>query len=311
MELPPCPHCRPPSSSSDLRPKVVRFGTFIRAIDRSLQRRYRCNGCRRTFSDATFSIYFGQKKRHINEPLFRFLASASSQRRLAMNFKVNRKTVVRKFIFLGHLADAILKSDLENHDKAKVIEFDDLEAFEHSNLKPISVLTVVESKSRRILGYNVAQMPAKGKMAKKSKAKYGPRKDDRERARNLLFAELKKFVEPDAVVKSDQNPYYRVSVAKHFPGATFKTYRSKRARAHGQGELKKGKFDPIFSINHTFAMMRANINRLVRRTWNTTKKRDRLYLHLAIYSLFHNWVLIPKKKRPPSPIELLTAAAIS
>ena len=56
----------------------------------------------------------------------------------------------------------------------------------------------------------------------------------------------------------------------------------------GQGELKKTAFDPIFSINHTFAMMRANISRLIRKTWNTTKKVESLINHLHIYVWMHN-----------------------
>jgi len=56
----------------------------------------------------------------------------------------------------------------------------------------------------------------------------------------------------------------------------------------GQGELKKATFDPIFSINHTFAMMRANISRLIRKTWNTTKKVEGLIDHLNIYVWMHN-----------------------
>ncbi|MCP4050867.1 MAG: transposase, partial [bacterium] len=60
----------------------------------------------------------------------------------------------------------------------------------------------------------------------------------------------------------------------------------------GQGELKKVRIDPLFAINHTLAMLRANINRLVRKTWCTTKKPERLLDHLAIYTWFHNTKLI-------------------
>ncbi|MCB0350947.1 MAG: transposase, partial [Bdellovibrionales bacterium] len=63
----------------------------------------------------------------------------------------------------------------------------------------------------------------------------------------------------------------------------------------GQGELKKVAFDPLFSINHTFAMCRANINRLLRRTWCTTKRPDRLVAHLDLYVNFHNRRLLPGK----------------
>ena len=43
----------------------------------------------------------------------------------------------------------------------------------------------------------------------------------------------------------------------------------------GQGELRDKRFDPMFALNHTCAMLRANINRLFRRTWCTSKRIDR------------------------------------
>ena len=305
MQTPPCPHCRLPVLLSDQRIHTVRFGFFRRASDKSKQQRYRCKTCGRTFSDASFSVAFGQKKRHFNGPLMQFFVSACSQRRLAINFRLNRKTVTRKFLFLGTHASEYLKRDLLDHPKAREVEFDDLETFEHSKMKPLSVLAVVESGSRRILGFNVAQMPAKGRLAEKSRAKYGIRRDERGRARDLLFKELKDFIEPTALLKSDQNPHYGPSVKKHFPNATHQAFKGRRGCVVGQSELKAGGFDPLFTLNHTYAMFRANINRLARRTWNTTKKKERLALHIALYSLFHNWKLIPDVMRPASPLDLL------
>jgi hypothetical protein len=39
-------------------------------------------------------------------------------------------------------------------------------------------------------------------------------------------------------------------------------------------------------------MLRANINRLFRRTWCTTKKPECLRQHIAVYVEFHNTVLL-------------------
>ncbi len=39
-------------------------------------------------------------------------------------------------------------------------------------------------------------------------------------------------------------------------------------------------------------MLRANINRLFRKTWNTTKKVEALIDHLWIYVRYHNAVLV-------------------
>jgi hypothetical protein len=44
-------------------------------------------------------------------------------------------------------------------------------------------------------------------------------------------------------------------------------------------------------------MLRANINRLFRRTWCTTKKKERLEQHLAVYLDFHNRILLSRGRR--------------
>jgi transposase-like protein len=292
MHAPPCPYCNTVSVLSGARTSIVRTGYFFRKSDNSLQQRFFCKACARSFSSATFSPCFKQKKRQLNPEIFKFLASGVSQRRLATLLKTNRKTVVRKFIFLGIYAQHFLLQDLENHLGVSNLEFDDLETFEHSKLKPLSVIVAIESKTRRVLGFRVARMPAKGLLACKSIKKYGRRKDERKRARSELFTEIKPFINHDAVIKSDESFHYPADVKKHFPNCTHSKFKGRRGCVTGQGELKSGGFDPLFSLNHTFAMFRANINRLFRRTWNTTKIPERLTLHIAIYALFHNWTLI-------------------
>jgi hypothetical protein len=59
------------------------------------------------------------------------------------------------------------------------LQFDELETIEHTKLKPLSLAVAVEKDTRRILGVVVARMPAKVKIAKSSRKKYGPRADTR------------------------------------------------------------------------------------------------------------------------------------
>jgi len=66
-----------------------------------------------------------------------------------------------------------------------------------------------------------------------------------------------------------------------------------RGSVSGQGELKKLRFDPLFSLNHTCAMLRANLNRLFRRTWCMSKTIQGLIDHLSLYVIYHNLVLTP------------------
>lgn len=173
------------------------------------------------------------------------------------------------------------------------MEFDDVETFEHSICKPLSILLAVDSK-RRILGLRVARMRAKGHLAKIARKKYGVRPDERAEKRAELFTELKEILHPSVILKSDMNPHYGPDVEAHFPEATHVTFKGRRGRVVGQGELKRGGFDPLFTLNHTAAMLRANINRLFRRTWCTTKKPEMLELHLALYAINHNFRLLKK-----------------
>jgi hypothetical protein len=180
---------------------------------------------------------------------------------------------------------------------AVAVESDDLETIEHTKCKPLSVLCMVESKTRRILGIEVASMPAKGLLAKISRKKYGRRLDERPAVRKRFLEDMKNFVSPKAIIKSDQCPNYPDDVKRHFPQAQHQKFKGRKSTLAGHGEMKKGGFDPIFAINHTFAMSRANLNRLVRRSWATTKKPERLRMHLILYMAYHNLFLLKHPAR--------------
>ena len=135
-------------------------------------------------------------------------------------------------------------------------------------------------------------MPANGPLASISRRKYGPRKDERPEAAHALFEGLSRVVHPEARIGTDQNPKYPSWIKPHFPGARHTTHKGRRGCIVGYGELKRIGFDPLFSLNHTAAMIRANVNRLLRRTWCTTKKPENLLARLYIYMRFHNTQLI-------------------
>jgi hypothetical protein len=107
-----------------------------------------------------------------------------------------------------------------------------------------------------------------------------------------LFERISKALDPEVSFLSDEDPLYPTVVRRYFPGSDHVRHPGGRGCISGQGELKKKAFDPLFSLNHTCAMLRANINRLVRRTWCTTKKPECLRQHIAVYVEFHNTVLL-------------------
>jgi hypothetical protein len=196
--------------------------------------------------------------------------------------------VAKKMIFLALRARFYLGINNMRKYKAEAIEFDDMETFEHTKYKPLSITLAVESKSRRFLGFEVSKMPPKGKSARFAFKKYGIRRDERKAGRRRLFKKISDLVAENAVIKSDMNPHYPRDVARSFPSATHVGFKGMRGSITGQGELKKIRFDPLFSLNHTCAKFRADINRLFRRTWCTTKNSERLADHLALYAHYHN-----------------------
>lgn len=288
-----CPHCSPfPKGSAT---KIRKIGAFHRKEDRKKVSRYVCNLCNRSFSSATFTFEYRQRKRCINLPLFELLASNVSMRRSAKILKINRKTVDRRLPYFDLVANNRHKELLATRPPSEAVQFDDMETSEHTKLKPLSIPLVVDHPSRIVLGYDVAQMPAKGHLAKISVNKYGPRKDLRHIGWRNVLVSASTTVKSCAIIRSDSHKRYPEMIARYLPQVKHEQVKSRRACVAGQGELKKGGFDPIFSLNHTAAMFRANINRLIRKTWCTTKRSDRLRCHLSLYVLWHNEMILAKE----------------
>lgn len=212
-------------------------------------------------------------------------------RRAAIILNIHPITVTRKLLFLAKEKIKEQKEYLSSLPKVLAFQFDELQTIEHSKCKPVSVALAVDTKNRKILGFEVSSMPATGNLAAISRAKYGQRKDDRRHGLEKLFEKIKPFIDENPEIMSDEHPFYPLKVQKFFPMAVHTRVKGARGCIVGQGELKKLYYDPLFSLNHTCAMLRANINRLFRRTWCTTKKIENLGAHLAIYMAFHNTIL--------------------
>ncbi|HXH29714.1 MAG TPA: hypothetical protein VNJ01_02765, partial [Bacteriovoracaceae bacterium] len=189
--------------------------------------------------------------------------------------------------------------DLE-HLKGRIhnIQLDDLITKENSKLKPLTVSIAVDEHRRTILALEVSQIPAFGHLAKFAVKKYGRREDQHHAGLTRLFERIAPIVSPEVVVKSDEHQQYPTFVSAYLPRAKHLTFKSERGCIAGQGELKKVGFDPLFIVNHTCALLRANVNRLIRKTWCTTKDPKRLKDHLDIFVCFYNKELLGRTLTP-------------
>ena len=279
-----------PVCPSGCQSKVVKRGHYHRPGSKI--QRFQCKSCYRSFCEHIHSDWYREKKPYLRRAIFLDLSGGKTLRRLAVHLQISRTTVARKFVKLGALCKKLAKRDLQILPQLSELQFDDLETFCHSKCKPLSVSIAVQPQTRRILGLEVSVMPAKGRLVHLARKKYGPRADERSLGRQKLFTELKEITREDVSILSDMNPHYPADIKKYFPEGTHTTTRGRRGCVVGQGELKSGGWDPLFSLNHTCAMLRANMSRLFRRTWNTTKLKERLEAHLWIYVLYHNRYVI-------------------
>jgi transposase-like protein len=301
-----CPFCSSESSSDSKRktrarskgknPRIRFKGVFKRASNPEPIQRYQCLECNKSFSDATFSPEYRQRRRDINGDLFRFLVSNVSMRRAAMLTKVHRRTVERRMVYFAKVSKVHNEKFIQSLPEVESVVFDDMESSIHTKLKPVSIPMVVEKKSRLILAFDVVSMPAKGRQAAISVKKYGKRPDHRKIGWQSVLTTLRKISSDNVEILSDSHKCYPPQIRKFIPNARHSTVLSRRACVAGQGELKTGGFDPLFSYNHTAAMVRSNANRMNRRTWGTSKKIEGLHGHLAMYQLWHNEIIMSRKE---------------
>jgi hypothetical protein len=217
-----------------------------------------------------------------------------SIRRCAMTLKINKNTVLKKIIYLAQVAKIknnifleMLKSNPVQH-----MQFDDLITSEHTKMKPLSITVAVDASTRKILGIATSQIPAFGLLAKKSVKKYGYRKSNHMQKAHELFKRIKPSISHDVAIESDEHKRYPELIREYFPRSSYRQFKGRKGCIAGQGELKKIIYDPLFCINHTCAMLRANISRLIRRTWCTTKSPEMLQNHLDIFTYFYNSIYL-------------------
>jgi transposase-like protein len=269
-----------------------KYGTFYRASEGKQVKRWKCNRCKLHFSSATFQKPYRQHKRRANPQVYQLLSSGVSLRRIALLLNLHRTTVARKLAFLARVSQERQHQFQHALPKVQHVQFDDLITLEHTKCKPLAISLAVEAPTRRILGFEVSRIPASGPLADISRRKYGSRPNERPHGLRNLLAKIHGVLEEGVSFSSDEDPLYAVLVRRQYPQAPHHRYPGGRGCVTGQGELKKLRYDPLFALNHTCAMLRANINRLFRRTWCTTKKKECLEQHLAVYMDFHNRILL-------------------
>lgn len=264
----------------------IKKGYFKTRWNHQLVPRYRCRDCGRGFSSHSLRSTFGQHRPDLNDPVFQLYASGITQRRMALVLGVNRKTVVRKFLFVARLARSEHERRIAAGElKTGYAQFDEMETFEHSKLKPVTIAFAVRVKTAEVVDFKVARLGYKGPLASLARRKYGPRESKAHEAVHAVLSKLKACSRPTLKLVTDANPQYRLRVPRVLTHAVHcPTQRRISARTND----RKNFDDPMFTLNYTAAKIRNDLSRMARKTWVTTKKLERLQAHLDLYIAWNN-----------------------
>ena len=208
----------------------------------------------------------------------------------------SRKTIAHRLELLGrfgaefhrHCLDcARLRGPLEG-----TFQLDELETFETDRrLQPVTVPVLIERRTYFVLHTAVAPLPARGGLSPRHREqkesreqRFGKRRSGSTRVVRESFAVLWRVAgrKNNVTVQTDRKGSYASILKRMFGGRlTHQKISSKEPRGYS---------NPLFPINHTLAMMRDGLSRLVRRTWAAAKLRERLAWHLWIWVLWRNYI---------------------
>ena len=278
-----CPGC----AARDVRGRRFyrRHGFYRTGWNGRYVPRYRCLACGRTFSPQTFRSTYRQHRPDANAMILKLYCSGMTQRRMAKVLALNRKTIVRKFLYLAALAKQAHAEWLCLKNDARLVQFDEMETFEHTKLKPVTIALAVQAASGAIVAARAEPIAYKGPLAPVAFRKYGPRADRGALAIQAVLETVRSSSRSDLVLVTDDSPKYPTRVRRLLPDAT---HRATRRVPPVLARRRRNPDDPLFALNVTAAKLRSDLSRLSRKTWVTTKKLSRLQAHLDLYVAWNN-----------------------
>ncbi len=298
-----CP-CQSPECESTPGFQYQRRGTFRRLCDGRLVQRYQCKRCKRTFSTQTFRVDRGLRRPSLDRLIFLGLVSKVSQRQLTRKYHCGRGSVARRLERFGKHCRAFHQRALGQRGSSLPWEgqfqLDELETFETDRrLKPVTVPLLVHLPSRFILHAAVGTLPprkplspSKQRQLERIEAEEQKKRGSESREKvSECFAVLKQLTlgEGQVRVGTDEKSSYRAILRKSFG--------SRLVHQRTNSREPRTFLNPLFLVNHTFAMLRDGLGRLVRRNWGASKEREKLEWHLWLYIGWRNYVRPITNKR--------------
>ncbi|MFQ5382758.1 MAG: hypothetical protein ACE5EF_14225 [Dehalococcoidia bacterium] len=289
-----CPLATCPSRTDGKPFTWHRKGTYPRKCDGRRIQRFRCTVCGHRFSAQSFRLDYRLHRPALTRPVLDLLVSKTTHRQTARVLGCDRKTVEHRLRLLGRHCRAFHRRMLARcPGLAGTFQFDELETFETDRrLMPVTVPVLIERHSYFVVDLKTAPMGARGcrtEALRRKKAeyerKYGKRRNGSREAVRRTLTTLDRHLAPGAKahLQTDLKKTYRGLIRGVF-GPRYGSHAQESSRR------KRNYSNLLFPINHTLAMLRDGVSRLVRRSWGAAKKRVRLEDHLWVWLAWRNYV---------------------
>ena len=305
-----CPRSDCPSRAPAGPPFLFRSrGRFVRLCDRRSVRRFHCHACRRSFSVQTFRVDYRLHRPDITHLVFDAFVSKMTQRQAARTIGCTRHTVRRRLLLLAtHTAEfqaRALQRAASRGALQDTFQLDELETFERDRrLRPVTLPVLIHKRSRFIVHVESAALPSRGGLRPRDLARKlemerveGVRRSGSRAAVKRCFERLAEALGSGAcpLIETDSKPSYATVLADVLPKGKY------MHRKHS-GKLARTVRNPLWPINHTLAMLRDGLSRLVQRTWGVSKERAWLAHHAWVWIAYRNYIraLTNQEKRVTS-----------
>ena len=145
--------------------RAVRFGVYRRKCDRRTIPRFRCNTCRRTFSQQTFACTYYLKKPKLIQSIAAGLVACGAARQIARTLNCSHTTVVHQANRIGRHSLLLHALALERIKHLREsLALDHAETFQYCQEMPLGIGTAVGKESLFTYGLDPVPHRAGGEM---------------------------------------------------------------------------------------------------------------------------------------------------
>ena len=257
-----CPRCNKNELAKDGKRKSAKNQIPIQ--------QYKCTSCKHRFNTNSLRTTKNQRRLDLNNKVYKLYCEGNTLRGISRLLGCHYDTVVCKFRFMANLArEAHLKRLKEGEIQTTYVQIDEMQTFEHTHERPLGIELAVRPKTYEIVSARVCRIPVNALSISPSQKESYNATSTRSQTQSDMCMEIDKVLKDKATIKGDGS--IPTPVRDYFGDKDIQSVSS-----------FDEKCKELWVLNHICAKLRHRMSRLNRKTWATTKRMERLQMHLDL-----------------------------